>query len=85
MALSLKIDKEKQVERARMLAEERAKSVNWNKLNDLFYAKYPDGKIWRHGEMADCDVAVKFNANGKVYNYRGTYNMISAKLGLVEE
>lgn len=84
--LSLKLNKEKHEEEQKMLKEARAKLIfNWNKLNELFYAKYPDGKIWRHGKVAQCDVAVRFSENGKVYNYRGTYYMIAVKLGLVEE
>lgn len=59
--------------------------IDWKELEKRFLEKYPNGKICRHGEMADCDVAVIFNEKSKVYNYRGTYLQVALKLGLTEE
>ena len=70
----------KTIER-RLVAEE----ITFNILKERFLEKYPDGKIYRHGEMADTDVAVIFTPNSRVYNYKGTYWNVALKLGLTEE
>lgn len=67
------------------LAKIRSNMLTYKTLCNLFLEKYPNGKIWKHGEMANCDVAVMFSANSKVYNYRGTYDMVGIKLGLIAE
>lgn len=82
MALTLKLDKGKYQSMILENQKERSSMVKWEKLEQLFYSKYPNGKIYRHGEMAGTDVAVIFCENGKVYNYKGNYQYIAEKLDL---
>ena len=80
--LSLKANRERREQLKKENLETRRNMFNWEKLESAFYKKYPSGKIWKHGEMECCDVAVRFAESGKVYNYTGTYDMVADKLKL---
>ena len=60
--------------------------MTFNKFESLFLAKYPEGKVFKHGEFAQTErnkkVAVVFNGNGKVYEYYGAYEDILARVGI---
>ena len=60
--------------------------MTFKKFEELFMAKYPNGRVCRHGEFAQTEknkkVALVFSETSKVYEYYGAYEDILNKVGI---
>lgn len=59
------------------------------KANEIFRKKYPEGTIFKKGEMggtSSCKYAVTFQDHGKVYDYfQPNYSALLLRLGCITE
>ena len=57
--------------------------------NELFKRKYPNGRIYKKGEMggtSNCKYAVTFDEHSKVYDYfQPNYSALLLRLGCITE
>lgn len=64
---------------------QKERTLTYTECCEIFLVKYPNGKLFKHNEMAQCDVGIKFEENSRVYNYNGSYYEVMIKLGLEKE